>query len=68
MSTPLPRGLPLLNNSSDSGIGDASTPAPRHIFVMPELIDLNKLTQDPSKRKQVADYHPSQRDEMRKRI
>lgn len=34
---------------------------------MPELVDLNMLPRDPAKRKQMADYHPNQRDEIRRK-
>jgi hypothetical protein len=34
---------------------------------VPELIDLDKLPRDPAKRKRMSDYHPNQRDEIRRK-
>lgn len=34
---------------------------------VPELIDLNKLPRDPSKRKRMSDYHPNQQEEIRRK-
>ncbi|XP_037478059.1 uncharacterized protein LOC119355371 [Triticum dicoccoides] len=60
------QGPPVTTNSS-SGSGNASRPVPRHNSAVPALIDLNKLPRDPSKRKRMADYHPNQRDEIRRK-
>ncbi|KAI5021192.1 hypothetical protein ZWY2020_055037 [Hordeum vulgare] len=39
----------------------------RHNSAVPELIDLDKLPRDPAKRKRMADYHPNQCDQIRRK-
>ncbi|KAM3299486.1 hypothetical protein ACQJBY_040799 [Aegilops geniculata] len=64
-TTTQPQGAITSNNSS--GSSNASRPAAKHNSVVPELVDLNKLPRDPAKRKRMADYHPNQRDEIRRK-
>uniref|UniRef100_A0A8R7R9K6 TTF-type domain-containing protein n=1 Tax=Triticum urartu TaxID=4572 RepID=A0A8R7R9K6_TRIUA len=64
-TTTQPQGAITSNNSS--GSSNASRPAAKHNSAVPELVDLNKLPRDPAKRKRMADYHPNQRDEIRRK-
>ncbi|XP_024310349.1 zinc finger MYM-type protein 1 [Brachypodium distachyon] len=34
---------------------------------MPQIVDLDKLTRDPIKRKRITDYHPNQHEEIRRK-
>ena len=34
---------------------------------MPEIVDLDKLTRDPSKRKSIIDYNPNQHEDIRRK-
>ncbi|VAI26333.1 unnamed protein product [Triticum turgidum subsp. durum] len=64
-TTTQPQGAITSNNSS--GSSNASRRTAKHNSAVPELVDLNKLPRDPAKRKRMADYHPNQRDEIRRK-
>uniref|UniRef100_A0ACD5UQE5 Uncharacterized protein n=1 Tax=Avena sativa TaxID=4498 RepID=A0ACD5UQE5_AVESA len=71
-TTNIESSTPTNINPSDSTTTESSTPnepraAPRYNSAVPELIDLDKLPRDPSKRKRMADYHPNQRDQIRRK-
>ena len=54
---------PVTNDISNENInvsGTSSTPT------MPKLIDLKEISSDPCDRKSFLDYHPNQRDEIRR--
>lgn len=60
--------------TSDTNVGSSSGAALVHASKVqkinssvPELIDLDKLPRDPAKRKRMSDYHPNQRDEIRRK-
>ncbi|KAI4979709.1 hypothetical protein ZWY2020_016462 [Hordeum vulgare] len=57
---------PTTSNSS-GGSRNALRPTAKHNSAVPELVDLNKLPRDPAKRKRMEDYHPNQRDEIRRK-
>ena len=45
------------NTTTESSSANAANTVPNNPAV-PQLIDLNKLSRDPSKRKRMADFHP----------
>jgi hypothetical protein len=40
---------------------------PKSSSNMPQIIDLDKLPRDPSKRKRITDFHPNQQEEIRRK-
>ncbi|KAL6538265.1 hypothetical protein OROGR_012253 [Orobanche gracilis] len=56
-----PTSEPSVGQSSRINVSQSSsTPS------MPKLIDLKELPSDPCERKKISDYHPNQRDEIRR--
>jgi hypothetical protein len=67
-----PANVSATNTTSESGSSTPNAPrargaTTRHNSSVPELVDLDKLPRDPSKRKRMADYHPNQRDQIRRK-
>ena len=63
-----PANINPINTTTESSTANVPrAAAPRHNFAVPELIDLDKLPRDPAKRKRMADYHPNQCDQIRRK-
>jgi hypothetical protein len=64
-----PANVNTTTDSSLSSTGNAAVakPVQRYNSSVPQMVDLNKLSRDPAKRKRMADYHPNQRDEIRRK-
>jgi hypothetical protein len=56
-----------IGSSSGTTVSTAANHVQRHNSAVPQLVDLTKLPRDPAKRKRMADYHPNQRDEIRRK-
>ncbi|KAJ9562232.1 hypothetical protein OSB04_007392, partial [Centaurea solstitialis] len=57
----------LKRKASTSESSSSDIPQPRHSPSIPTEIDINDLPWDPSERKRILEYHPNQRDEIRRK-
>ncbi|KAK1357571.1 TTF-type domain-containing protein [Heracleum sosnowskyi] len=57
---------PPITTTNNISSGNVNVSQPSSTPTIPKLIDLKELHSDPSDRKRILDYHPNQRDEIRR--